>query len=135
MRNLKTGLKTFLAFVIPQTELLAPTVIELVAPCDGYIDVLRLTIQTAITTGGNIVVKHGDALATTVAGIDITIADSATKGTRYEDTSTPGSSTRFVNKGDRIGIEPSAGFATGGAVNGVLEISEADVSPALPEAS
>lgn len=129
------GKLTYLPFTIPQTELLAPTVIELVAPEAGYIEALITTVQTAVTTGGTITVKSGDALATTVAGSVQTIGDAATKGTRQTTTTTSGSSTREVAEGARIGIEPSAAFATAGAIAGVLVIRSIDLSPSLPAAA
>lgn len=52
--KLSTGFKAFLPFVIPQTELLAGTKIDMVAPFDGYIEEMQTVIQAAVTTGGAI---------------------------------------------------------------------------------
>lgn len=114
-------------FDIPQTELLAGTAIELIAPTDGYIVGLETTVQTAITTGGDISVKTGDALGTTVAGITQTIANGATKGTRKFSSSTRDSTTTVVKKGDRVAIQ-SASFASAGAIKGTLVFSTADAT-------
>jgi hypothetical protein len=129
------GKLTYLQFRIPSVELLAGTVIELVAPEAGFIEKLITTVQTAVTTGGTVTVKTGDALATTVAGSVQTIADAATKGTRQTTTTTSGSSTREVAAGARIGIEPSAGFATAGEMAGIVVIRSIDLSPSLPAAA
>lgn len=129
---LKAGTEVHIPFNIGATELAAGTVFDMIAPIDGVIEILRTTVQTAIGTGGVLTVKTGDALATTVAGLAQTIADSATKGTRQNTTSTAGSSTRVVTAGTRVGIEPSAAFASAGAMSGILVFRSADVSPALP---
>lgn len=129
--SLKAGALVYVQFAINQTDLLAGTSAELIAPCDGVITDLDVTVQAAITTGGDVTVKTGDAGATTVAGVSIAVATSATKGTRYTDSATAGSATRKVSKGDRIQVVPSAAFDTGGAISGFVTIATADVSPAL----
>lgn len=127
--SLKAGEVRFIPFNVGATELAAGTVQDLVAPEAGYLTELVTTVQTAIVTGGVLTVKTGDALGTTVAGLAQTIADSATKGTRQTTAATSGSATRYVAKGERIGIEPSAAFNGGGAMSGHLTLSSADVSP------
>lgn len=129
--SLKAGEHIAIPFFINQTDLLAGTSQELIAPVDGYLVELHTTVQTAVTTGGAITVKTGDALATTVAGLTNTIADAATVGTRLSSSATSGSASRVVSKGDRISIQSAAGFATAGAVNGFLVLATSDVSPAL----
>lgn len=129
--SLKAGALVYLQFAINQTDLLAGTSAELIAPCDGVVTGASVTVQAAVTTGGDITVLTGPAGATTVAGLTVTIADAATKGTVVSDTATVGSTTRKVSKGDRIQVVPSAAFATAGAVNGHLVIATADTSPAL----
>jgi hypothetical protein len=119
--NSNIGRKAYLPFVIPSTELLAGTAIDLVAPFDGFIEELQTIVQTAVTTGGTITAKIG---TTDVAGLQITIADAATKGTVQTDEPTAPSATRRFSKGDRIQIVPSAGFATAGAVNGNLIVRQ-----------
>lgn len=106
-------------FDIPATELAAGTTIELVAPVAGVIHKLHTVVQTAIVTGGAITVKVG---STDVAGLSITVADSATKGTTQSDTPTAPSDTRVVAEGSRIQIVPASAFNGGGAVSGVLVI-------------
>lgn len=127
--TLRAGQRTYMQFDIPATELAAGTVMELVAPHAGYIEELVTSVETAIGTGGTIDVKTGDALAVTVAGLQQTIANSATKGTRQTTTATTSSTTRAVAKGDRIGIVPSAAFASAGAMTGHLVINTADTDP------
>ncbi len=117
--SLKVGESFYLAFVIPQVELLAGTSIELYAPFDGYIEELATIVQTAVTTGGVLTVEINTV---EVAGLGITVADAATKGTRQIDTPTKPSPTRQFKKGDRIELQPSAAFATAGALNGHLKV-------------
>jgi hypothetical protein len=114
---ISTGTRFYLPFVIPQTELLAGTAIELVAPCDGFFEELQVIVQTAVTTGGPITVNVG---TTAVAGLTVTVADAATKGTVYQDKPTEPSATRQFKKGDRISVVADAAFATAGAVAGNL---------------
>jgi hypothetical protein len=107
-------------FVYGQTELLAPTGIELISPVNGYIVGARAIVQTAITTGGNIQVQVG---TTPVAGLTLVFADAAAAGTIVSDTpTTPYSSTTVVTAGGRIRVLSDASFATAGAVNGFVEI-------------
>lgn len=108
-----------LGFAINQTDLLAPTSQELIAPVDGYIVGLYTTVQLAPTTGGPITVLVG---TTTVTGLSVAIADGAAKGTVQSDTIAYGTATAKVKKGDRIQIAPDAAFATAGAVSGFVEI-------------
>lgn len=114
-----------LPFFINQTDLLAPTAAELIAPCDGYIVGLYTTVQVAVTTGGPITVE---ANTVAVADLSITIEDAATKGTVQSDTIDYGVATAKVSKGDRIEILPDAAFATAGAINGFLEIVADDAN-------
>ena len=127
--TLSVGSKHRIAFQIPQASLIANATIDLIAPEAGYIDELGTTIDVAVTTGGTLTVKTGDALATTVTGLTQTIANSATKGTRQTTTATGVASNKLVAKGDRIAIVP-ASFATAGAVNGYLGFRSADVTKA-----
>lgn len=118
--SLKMGNDFVLPFVIPQTELLAGTAIELISPVDGFINSLQAIVQAAVTTGGDITVKIG---TTDVPDLSVTVADAATKGTVVQDTVTGHG--RAVKKGDRIQIVPAAAFNTAGAVNGNLLINTA----------
>ncbi len=114
-----------LQFSINQVDLLAGTAKELIAPEDGFIAGLDTSVQIAVTTGGTVNVKTGDALGVTVGGIVQTIANSATKGTRQSTKSIKGDDSRAVKKGDRIAIQ-AASFATAGALEGVLTIQSID---------
>ena len=115
--NLKMGEDFFLQFAINSVDTLAGTSQELIAPCDGHIVGMDTIVQVAINTGGTITAAIG---TTAVAGLSITVADSATKGTVQSDTPTGPSGTRKFRKGDRIQIIPAAAFATAGAVSGLL---------------
>lgn len=118
------GKKTFLQFAINETDTLAGTAAELIAPVSGYIVGLDVIVQKAIDTGGAVTVEKG---GTAVAGLSVTVADAATKGTRYSDTATRGSSTRAVAAGDRITVTPAAAFATAGAISGFVTIASSVV--------
>lgn len=117
--------RVMIPFEIEQTELLAATAEEIVCPVDGYIDTLRGIIQGAVTTGGAVTVEVNTA---TVTGLSITLADAATKGTRYSDRpTTPRSSTTVVAKGDRITVTPASAIDTAGQLNGFIEIESSGV--------
>lgn len=116
---LRIGKLVYIPFDIPATELAAGTSIELVAPCAGVVHKLFTIIQTAIVTGGAVTVEINTVAVT---GLSITVADSATKGTVQTDTPTAPSTTRTVAEGDRLEVQPSAGFNGGGAVSGYLVI-------------
>lgn len=110
----------FLPWAIDETDTLAGTSAELVAPAAGRIVRNTVIVQKAVTTGGDVTALVG---ATPVVGLACTIADAATKGTVVTDTPTLGDASTFVAAGDRIQIAPAAAFATAGAVSGVLEIA------------
>ena len=101
---------------------------DLIAPQDGYLDAIYTTVQVAIVTGGVLAVKTGDALAVTVTGLNITIANSAAKGTRQSKVFTPSNAptNRKVLKGDRISIDVDTAFNGGGAIAGYLVLASAD---------
>jgi len=118
--NIKPPARVFLPWELEQTELLAPTAEDLVCPVDGFIDTSRAAIQGAVTTGGDLTIEVNTVAVT---GLSHTVANSATKGTRYEDRPTaPRSSTTAVAKGDRITVTPASAFDTAGSINGALEI-------------
>lgn len=110
----------FLPWSINETDTLAGTSAELVAPGSGRIVRNTVIVQKAVTTGGDVTVNVG---TTPVAGLTCTIADGAAKGAVVTDTPTAGDATTLVAAGDRIQIVPAAAFNTAGAVSGVLEIS------------
>lgn len=122
---------TILGFAIAQTDLVANNGHEIVSPVDGYISELRTIVQDAVTTGGTVSVKTGTALATTVAGLSVAVANGAAKGVRAQGVPTAKSTTRKVSKGDRIQIA-TAGFATAGSIRGYLKIAAADTDGVMP---
>lgn len=108
-----------LQYAIGQTDLLAGTSQELIAPCAGYIVGLYNTVQAAVTTGGAVTVQVG---TTDVAGLSVTVPNAATKGSRLSDVIDYGVATAKVAKGDRIQVTPAAAFDTAGAIAGFIEI-------------
>ncbi|MCW3835977.1 hypothetical protein ACFQ1E_07990 [Sphingomonas canadensis] len=112
--------KLYLPFAINETDTLAGTSAELVAPVSGEVTGLTVIVQKAVTTGGDVTVKVG---TTDVAGLTCTIADAATKGTVVSDTPTAGDASCAVAAGGRIQVVPAAAFNTAGAVSGFVEIS------------
>lgn len=110
----------FLPWAINETDTLAGTSAELVAPGAGRIVRNSVVVQKTVTTGGDVTAAVG---TTAVAGLACTIADGAAKGTVVTDTPTLGDATTVVAAGDRIQIIPAAAFATAGAVSGILEIA------------
>lgn len=117
--TISSGNKTYLPFAINETDTLAGTAQELIAPVSGYLVGLDVIVQKAVTTGGAITVEIATVA---VAGLSVTVADAAAKGTMYSDVATKGSATRKVTKGQRITVTPAAAFATAGAVSGFLTI-------------
>ena len=109
-----------LPFAFSETDLLAGTSAELIAPGDGRIVGLKAIVQKAVTTGGPITASVG---VTAVDGLSVVIADGATKGTVVSDTPTAGHATTVVAAGDRIQVTPDAAFATAGAVSGFIELA------------
>ncbi|MGV1835238.1 hypothetical protein ACQZ6C_10790 [Rhizobium rhizogenes] len=130
--SLNAGLQDYtLDFQINATDLPANTDQNFISPVDGYISALRTVVQAAVTTGGTIAVKTGDALAVTVAGLTQTIANAAAVGARQTTTATAKSLTRKVSKGDRIALDLTS-FATAGAINGSIFIKAADTDGVMP---
>lgn len=130
--TLKGGLQdTILPFQIAQAVLIANADPELISPADGFITEIGVIVDTAVTTGGTIVTKTGDALGTTVAGMTVTIANGAPKGSKQIVQSTEKSATRAVARGARIGLDLT-GFATAGAVSGYIKIAAADTDGVMP---
>lgn len=111
-------------FQFTEAELVANTALDLVADDDGFVDSLDVVIQKTITTGGTLNVQIGPGgtpgTNVSVAGMQMTIANSAAKGTVQASTvPTKLSDTRAFKKGQRIRILP-ASFATAGALNGQI---------------
>jgi len=125
---MKVGTPFRIPFAVAEADLIGNVDQEFIVPEDGYVTELATTVQKAITTGGTVAVKTGDALATTVAGITQTIANAATVGTRQTTKPTSGSSTRAVKKGDRLALD-FTGFATAGRIAGYIGFNSADDNP------
>lgn len=92
---------------------------ELIAPFDGVVSRLGLSIRAAVTTGGVVKAKVG---TTDVAGATLTVANSATKGTIAFASATYGDSTAVIAKDGRIQISVDDAFATAGEMEGFLEV-------------
>lgn len=105
-------------FAINQTDTLAGTSAEIVAPCDGAVQELQVVVQAAVTTGDSVKVVNDDG--DDVVGATVDVADAATKGTIYSAEASLTSQTRKVLQGDRIQVVPGANFATAGAISGNL---------------
>lgn len=122
--SISMGETRLLNFDFNETDLLAGTSAELIAPVSGWITKMDVIIQKAVTTGGAITVLTGDAGAVTVAGLTVTVADAAAKGVRYSDRPTSDdATTTYVTAGDRIQVVPAAAFATAGAARGFLTLN------------
>lgn len=108
------------------TDLAAGTAKSFVAPCDGYIELLRTeVVDAAVGTGGAVTVEI-DGVA--VTGLSITVANAAAIGTVQEDTPTTAqSSTTQVRRGQTITVTPAAAFATSGALLVDVELQPADL--------
>lgn len=119
--SIKAGKDFAIPFQFIEANLIANTALDLVVPSDGYVEGLQIVVDKAITTGGTLGVTIG--ASTVVAGLSITVANAATKGTQQSDTPDAKTPTAEFKKGDRIRITP-AGFATAGGINGVLHCNK-----------
>jgi hypothetical protein len=108
-------------FEINATDLSAGTTQYLIAPNAGIIQRVVTCIQVQISTGG---VVTASAAGTTVAGVSITVANSAAVGTVQTGTPTAGDSSAIVAAGASIGILSSAAFTGGGQITGFVEVLE-----------
>ncbi len=115
-----------LNFYINQTDTLAGTAASIVAPCDGYVELLQTVVaDAAVGTGGAVTVEI-DGVA--VTGLSITVANSAAIGVTQQDTPTTAqSSTTQARKGQVITVTPAAAFATSGALRGFVRFQPADL--------
>jgi hypothetical protein len=109
--------KIRLPFFINQTDLLAPTAQNLIAPIAGTITAAKSIVQVAVTTGGTLTTKINNSATT---GGVITVANSAT--VRTVNSATAFTAANTVAVGDAISIVP-ASFASAGALNGYVEIT------------
>ncbi len=108
--------KILIPFYFNQTDLLAPTAMQLIAPVAGYITGIRATVTSAVTTGGAITVE---ANTVAVVGLSVTVADAASAGTVYSDDVLK-IATGLCAAGDDITVTPAAAFATAGRVDGYI---------------
>jgi hypothetical protein len=114
-------------FYFNQTDLLAPTSQDIIAPFDGYISELYTIVQAAVTTGGTIKAQINGSDVTNAVN---TVGNAAAKGTRARATKNgspylPGAGATAVQnflRGDRITLV-AASFATAGAVNGMVGLT------------
>ncbi|TPJ33686.1 hypothetical protein [Mesorhizobium sp. B2-8-3] len=118
--TIQVGGKALLPFIINQTDLLAGTSFEFVAPFDGFLDGVDGIVQAAIGTGGTLQVINK---TTNVAGAVANVANAAAKGTPFSAKANDQDATRPIKKGERIQLKPT-GFATSGAVNGYVTLNQ-----------
>lgn len=116
------GQVVYLPFQYPSTELLAGTVLDMVAPPGWYIHELRCIVDTAVTTGGAVTMKAGSDGNTAVAGLSVTIADAATKGTVVADSPTPKDDSTLIPTNGRMQVIAAAAFATAGSLRGFVKV-------------
>ncbi|MER9178928.1 hypothetical protein [Mesorhizobium sp. M0767] len=109
-------------FAINETDTLAGTSQEILAPFNGFVNAIYVITQKAVTTGGTVKVAIG---TTDVVGATVTVPDASAKGAILSGNATKPSSTRAVTKGQRVQVIPDAAFATAGAVNGFVEFTSA----------
>lgn len=111
--------RVYLTGQINQTDLLAPTIQDVVCPVAGFVANIRTMVQAAVTTGGTLQVQ---VAASNVTGCVVTVANAATKGTAQSATPTTArSATTVVVAGSRVSVVP-ASFATAGAIDYTIEI-------------
>lgn len=108
--------KILIPFTIHETELLAGTAANICAPCAGYITGMKVNVEAAITTGGALTVELNTS---TVTGLSVTLANSATAGTVYQDDILK-IAAGLAAEGDDITITPAAAIDTAGEVSGYL---------------
>jgi hypothetical protein len=106
-------------FDYPQTELLAPTNIEAIAPVSGRVGRVWAIIKTAVTTGGALTFN---IVTVAIDGASLTVADAAAQGVIYSDYPTYDHASTFVQRGERMECVAAAAFATAGALVAYAEI-------------
>lgn len=97
----------------------AGTPLNIVSPVAGYIRKLTTIASATVTTGGDFTVEVNTVA---VAGLTVTVANSAVEGEVDSDTATLGDATSLVAVGDRIEIIPSAAFNASADFEFILEI-------------
>ena len=94
-------------------------------PCDCTLKGATAIVRVAVVTGGDITMAN---VTTTVDGLTLTVASSATKGTAVSDTPTAGHATTTFTKGTRYQVIPAAAFNGGGAINGYIEFEATNLT-------
>lgn len=122
MSEMFAGTDIYIPYNINETDTLAGTSQEIVAPTDGFIRSITNIVQKAVTTGGTVKVAVG---TTDVVGAVVTVPDGAAKGSILTASTTKDHDTRKVSKGQRIQIIPHANFNTAGAVSGHIVLNTA----------
>ena len=126
--SLVMGTDAYLQFTIDQTELLAGTARDYIAPEDGYLEEIGIVIDTTI--GASIGTVKAQVNAVDVLGASVVTVSAAAKGVRYRtelrkvSEAARLSATRKFSKGDRLSLVPS-GFTTAGRVQGFLRFRTA----------
>lgn len=121
--SLVMGTDQFIQFDYPQTELLAGTARDYIAPEDGFLEEIGIIIDTTI--GAAVGTIKAQVNTVDVLGASVVTVSAATKGTRYRteirkvSEAARLSETRKFKKGDRISLV-SSGFTSAGRVNGYL---------------
>lgn len=98
---------------------------EGLVPCDCTLKGATAIVRVAVVTGGDITMAN---VTTTVDGLTLTVASSATKGTAVSDTPTAGHATTTFTKGTRYQVIPAAAFNGGGAINGYIEFEATNLT-------
>ena len=98
---------------------------EGLVPCDCTLKGATAIVRVAVVTGGDITMAN---VTTTVDGLTLTVANSATKGTAVSDTPTAGHATTTFTKGTRYQVIPAAAFNGGGAINGYIEFEATNLT-------
>lgn len=114
-------------FDLDATDLAAGTTnaYEGLVPCDCTLKGATAIVRVAVVTGGDITMAN---VTTTVDGLTLTVASSATKGTAVSDTPTAGHATTTFTKGTRYQVIPAAAFNGGGAINGYIEFEATNLT-------
>lgn len=114
-----------LPFILNATDLSAGTSQQIPVPVAGTIQRLVITTQVQISTGGVVTLTKN---AVAVAGVSITVANSAAVGTVQQVAPTAGDATATVAAADALAVTASAAFNGGGQITGFVEILAADTT-------
>jgi len=121
--------RIYLPFHINQTDLLAATAQQLVAPCAG--EVVR--VSTVVQVAGGVTADEIGSVWVTINGTAITGSTLTSYGTAAQSgvgpvgsvasALIPAASTAAVVAGDAIAVKPGSTWASAGALNGTVEIA------------